>query len=90
MTASPCCGAPTHVDWVWAAVRVCSACGKPVEAAQLPAARPPLDLIAWLFPPEPGPRPAGEAVFVRYGRRIELLNSTAIRGRPDSWSWTGA
>jgi len=80
---SPCCEVRTERDG-WGHT-ICTRCWGIVRMR--PRAK---DIIDWLFPPESGERPQGEPVFVRYGNRIELLNPGAIRGKPDSWSWTGA
>lgn len=84
--ASPCCGAPLVVDgWGHVCCVQCWGTVSPKQIKHVPAR----DLIAWCFPPAEGPRPTGEPIFLRYGKRIELSTS-AIRGKPDSWSWTGA
>jgi hypothetical protein len=78
---SPCCGCPLYVAY---GEFLCGNCWEHVVLSKR------LDIITWLFKPETGPRPHGEAVFVRYGKTLQLLTSDKIRGRPDSWSWSGA
>lgn len=51
---------------------------------------PQRDLIAWLFPTEQCKRPSAEPVFVRYGRKVEVLRPGAVRGHPDGWFWIDA
>jgi hypothetical protein len=81
---SLCCSAPIHVsltgEWI------CMGCGAVIYTRQSrPATR---DLMAWLFPPEPGAPPRGEPVFVRVGKRIRKVDR--IRGKPDGWCWIDA
>lgn len=80
---SPCCGATcyeAHGD------TVCGACLSVVTLpARIAAKR---DLMAWLFPVEPGEPPKRAEVFVRSGKRIRKVDR--IRGRPDGWFWIDA
>lgn len=77
---SSCCRAPIDTDG-WGGV-LCSRCWAFTVPSQVRR-----DLIGWLFPAETRARPTGEAVFVRYGGKLEVLRPSAVRGHPDGWFW---
>ncbi|MDB5448406.1 MAG: hypothetical protein JWQ97_3723 [Phenylobacterium sp.] len=81
---STCCGAEVDCDGF--GTIICAKCGDYTVARRVVKR----DLIEWLFKPETGPRPKGEAVFIRRGRSIALEQPGAVRGKPDGWSWGGA
>lgn len=83
---SLCCRAPIHYQW---GHMLCSRCTANLdEEVSVRAKR---DIIDWCFPPEKDPRPsAADEIFVRYGKKVEVLKAGGVRGRPDGWSWSGA
>jgi hypothetical protein len=83
---SPCCQARVFVTW---GQHLCSICWGPVpltDPKQITQQKPALDIIDWVFPPEPEPRPKGTFVFVRQGKR-SIRWTDSPRGKVKSWSW---
>lgn len=82
---SPCCQAVIHVAF---GEPLCSVCYNVIQPPTIRITAKPRDIMAWVFPPEPGQPPKGEYVFVRTGKRIRRVDK--IRGKPDGWCWVDA